>query len=246
MAIQEPGDRNFLDHGYFTVSPGYLLTLRSFRKVLKSRNATIKKTPENIALVTSWDEPLCRYGASVVHSRISYLSRIKPKAMKAHDMLSGGRERLDLEYCSTWLSEEAIATNDLSLIENEFRRVMEKEISGDIRRGLTMTGPHRDEMRILIDGKDIRYYGSRGQKRTALMALKLSELDVFFHHENEYPVLIIDDMASEFDEIRQANLIQAIPEKIQILISNTSKQNDLFHRPVQYFGVADGNVTYCR
>ena len=238
--------RNFLDHGFFSTAPHYLLTLRSFRRVLKSRNAVIKKSPDNTDLIQSWDDPLCRHGAAVVHSRIEYLRKILPKAQAAHQRLSGNRETLDLEYCSGWLPPQIVESGSIQDIEGEFQSVIVRELAADIRRGATMTGPHRDEMRILIDGRDIRSFGSRGQKRTALMALKLSELEVFYGIKDEYPVFVIDDMASEFDDNRQENLADAIPADIQILISHTGRINNRFNRPVQYFNVSNGNVVCSR
>lgn len=237
--------RNFLDHGVFSTHPHYLLTLRAFRRVLKSRNAVIKKSPENIDLIQSWDEPLCRHGAMVVHSRIVYLNKIIPEVRAAHGRLSGNRESLDLSYCSGWLQDEDIESGDIRDIEQTLKDVLQKELQSDIRRGATMSGPHRDELRILIDRHDIRSFGSRGQKRTALMALKLAELNVFYASKSEYPVFIIDDMASELDDRRQENLIEAIPDDIQILISHTGKLNSRFERPVHYFSVLDGQVAGC-
>lgn len=238
--------RNFLDHGVFSTSPHYLLSLRAYRRVLKCRNAVIKQTPVNADLIRSWDDALCRYGTIVVAARIDYLRKIAPEARKAHDRLSGNREVLDLEYSSSWLSEEVIGSGDIGAIEHDFREILQKELDGDIRRGATMTGPHRDEMRILINQQDIRSYGSRGQKRSALMALKLAELDVFYKAREEYPVFIIDDMASEFDVHRQENLIGAIPDDIQILVSHTGELNNRFNRPVQYYNVSNGQVACCR
>jgi DNA replication and repair protein RecF len=248
MAIVE-GDpaarRHFLDHGYFGLKPSYLLTLRSYRKILKSRNATIKQAPDNERLITAWNEPLCRYGASITCSRRTYLEQISRRAEEGYRVLANDTEKLTIEYSSQWLTKETLATNDEKNIYEEMRAGLEKEISGDIRRGSTLIGPHRDELRILIDGYDIRWFGSRGQKRTALMAMKLAELEVFHAARNDYPVLILDDMSSEFDQLRQGSLIQVLPENMQILISHTEEFQDHFDQPVQYFKVTGGGVTEC-
>lgn len=237
--------RNFLDHGYFGLKPSYLLTLRSYRKILKSRNATIKQAPDNERLITAWNEPLCRYGASIAHSRRLYLEQVCRQAEEEYRCLADDKEQLTIEYSSQWMTKETLETNDEKCIYENMRDGLEREISSDIRRGSTMIGPHRDELRIMIDGKDIRWYGSRGQKRTALMAMKLAELRVFHAEKNEFPVLILDDMSSEFDEYRRDSLIQALPENIQILISHTEKLHDHFDQPAQYFKMANGCVTGC-
>jgi DNA replication and repair protein RecF len=236
--------RHFLDHGYFCLHPSFLLMLRSYRKILKSRNATIKQFNDNRQLVTSWNEPLGRLGASIVHSRLEYLETIRENASEAHRLLTDGNEQLDLEYNSLWLSQETMQTMDKNAFMDEYRVLLDRELQGDLRRGSTSFGPHRDELRILINGKDIRHYGSRGQKRTALMALKLSELNVFYTKNDEYPVFILDDIASELDRSRQTGLVRALPEDLQILISHTDTLDSYFDRPVHYLNVSEGHITY--
>lgn len=236
--------RHFLDHGYFCLYPSYLLMLRSYRKVLKSRNATIRQFPDNHNLITSWHKPLCNLAASMVHARLEYLETIRQKAADTHQLLTNGKEHLDLEYNAQWLSEDIMKTMNKTEFADSLNDILEKEIQGDLRRGSTTYGPHRDELRILINGKDIRNYGSRGQKRTALMALKLSELDVFYNKNNEYPVFILDDIASEFDRSRQVGLVKALPENLQILISHTESLDNYFERPIHYLNVWDGHVSY--
>lgn len=246
MAIVE-GDsaarRNFLDHGYFGLKPSYLLTLRSYRKILKSRNATIKQAPDNERLIETWNEPLCRNGSVIAHSRMMYLEKIRQTAEKEYHALAGGNERLTIEYHAPWLSKEAQVKNDEKHIQEDLLVGLEKSLTSDIRNGSTSVGPHRDEVRILVDGKNIRWYGSRGQKRSVLLALKLAELEVFHNEKGHYPILILDDISSELDEHRRDNLIRSLPKNIQILISHTEKFD--FDRPAQYFQVAAGSITRC-
>lgn len=246
MAIVE-GDsaarRSFLDHGYFGLKPSYLLTLRSYRKTIKSRNATIKQAPDNEALIEAWNDSLCRNGAAITHARMTYLEKIRQAAENEYHHLAGGKEQLTIEYYAPWLRKEAQDKNDEKHIYEDLRNGLEKSLASDIRRGSTTVGPHRDDMRILIDGKNIRWYGSRGQKRSVLLALKLAELEIFHSEKNQYPILILDDISSELDKQRRDSLIRSLPENIQILISHTEKFG--FDRPAQYFNVTAGNVTKC-
>lgn len=239
----EPGARrDFLDHGCFSLNPLYLLTLRNFRKVLKSRNAVLKSDPGNRALIETWNEPLSRYSAEIARARQDYIHRIGPEAAKIHRRVTGGQEELAISYASTWFDVETMAESSLDELKGWLDERLKRDMELDIRRGCTHAGSHRDDLMITVNDRDMRCFGSRGQKRTAVVSLKLAEIHVFNNVMNDYPVLLLDDIASEFDEKRQKELIRAVPEDIQVIISHTARFHEMFDRSIRYFDVSDGKA----
>lgn len=237
--------RNFLDHGCFSIDPSYLLTLREYRKALKSRNTLLKTSPENRILISTWNVPLSRFGAQIISARLKYLSRLKDSAAVIHQEMAQVQEQLVVSYQSNWFDATSFPVEDINQIEAQITEVLERDFEGDVRRGSTLSGPHRDELKVILNGQDLRYFGSRGQKRTAVLSLKLAELNLFNRQTGDNPILILDDIASEFDEERQMRLIRAIPDDIQVIISHTDRLNNRFDRPIQYFNVDQGHVTMC-
>ncbi|MCD4655427.1 DNA replication/repair protein RecF, partial [bacterium] len=237
--------RDFLDHGCFLIDPLYLLTLREYRRALKSRNILLKNESLNKTLISTWNIPISRFGAVIIHSRINYLNLLRDVAADIHNEMSLCTEQLKITYASGCLGDDNEIENNVKEIEKQLMMLLDNEIDSDIRRGSTMSGPHRDEMKIQINDKDLRFFGSRGQKRTAVLSLKLAELDVFHRKMDDYPVLLLDDIASEFDENRQKELIRAIPDNIQVIVSHTDRLTDHFQRPIHYYRVTDGCATSC-
>ncbi|MBN1296588.1 DNA replication/repair protein RecF [bacterium] len=237
--------RDFMDHGCFSIRPLFLLSLRNYKRVLKSRNVTLKTDTRNRNLISTWDPSLCRFAVSIALARRQYLNSISVEAARIHSELTGGRESLETVYLTEWFNIDHPLVDQSEYLETCLKDCLEKDIDLDIRRGCTMSGPHRDDMMIRINGKDARMFGSRGQKRTAVLALKLAEISVFHHTVNEYPVLLLDDIASEFDDKRQKELLRSIPEKIQVIISHTGRLNGFFLTVPRYFNVTDGLTTPC-
>jgi len=237
--------RDFLDHGCFSIDPLYLLSLREYRKALKSRNILLKNEIPDKSLISTWDIYLSRFGAAIVKSRLQYLSLLKDVTSEIHNIMSESSELLEISYTSGYLSNDVITGSNTSDIEFQMLKILEENLDNDIRRGFTTSGPHKDDINIQINNQDLRFYGSRGQKRTAVLSLKLAELEVYYKKKNDYPVLLLDDIASEFDSRRQKELIRAIPENIQVIVSHTEKLADHFQRSIQYYNVTNGCATPC-
>ncbi len=232
--------RDFLDHGWFSLDPLYLLTLRSYRKILKSRNVLLKSDPRNRTLIETWNTPLSRYAAMIARARLQYIRRIGPVAEAIHSRMTGDRERMEIKYVSAWFDENTPDDRLTDSLHDQLMDRLTRDIEMDIRRGCTLSGAHRDDLKITVNGRDLRYYGSRGQKRTAIVSLKLAEIRIFHDAMNDYPVLLLDDIASEFDDERQKELIRAVPENIQVIISHTGRFTKSFDRMIRYFDVSDG------
>ncbi|MCR5097611.1 MAG: DNA replication/repair protein RecF [Lachnospiraceae bacterium] len=202
--------RRFMDSELCQINKIYLNDLTNYNKVLNNRNKLLKDIffkPENKKTLDVWDEQLTNYGKRIISTRRRFVSEIAPIVSKMHSDISGGREELSISY------EPDI---DDMFFYDELIRNREK----DIRTGSTSTGPHRDDISFLINGVDIRKYGSQGQQRTCALSLKLSEIKLVEDVIGEKPVLLLDDVMSELDRKRQNDILSSL-EDMQILLTCT-------------------------
>ncbi len=244
--------RDFLDRCIFSLTPSYLILIREYQRILKSRNLLLRSDVIDHQLLNTYTDQLVEYGSRMVRSRLMILEKLLPKAQKIHQMISAEQEQLDLGYQSSFVDQKYIRENGLSFtqsgrntdsaIVNHASQSFGRERKNEIARKTTLVGPHRDEMSLSIDGRDVRHYGSRGQKRTAVMALKLAELQLYQDEHGDNPVLIFDDIASELDRKRQQLLLNMIPQDIQVLISHTDFLSSITQQKIYYFTVNKGTI----
>lgn len=192
--------RNFLDAALCQLKPGYVRLLNRYQRLLAQRNALLKDIPRHPELTETlpvWDVRLVQDGLQIVSQRQAYLKQLTAAAAQIYSGLSHGKEQLSLDYqCS---AEDLAA----ALLENRER---------DIRQGFTSAGPHRDDMEILLDSAAARTYGSQGQKRSIVLALKLAEAQVLEEITGEKPVVLLDDVLSELDGGRQDYLLNHLSD----------------------------------
>ncbi len=212
------GRRRFLDMEISQAQPAYFYALQRYMRALAQRNALLRRLSEGggdaalLATLDEWDALLVEAGAQVIERRIAYLAKLSPAASEAHAALSGGKEKLTLSY------EGRAADGD------ELYRLLRACRTEDLRRGTTGTGPHRDDYRIVVNGRDARAFASQGQQRTAALSLKLAEIEVLGEMIGESPVLLLDDVMSELDVNRRQMLLSRI-EKVQTLITCTHESD---------------------
>ena len=192
--IQDGPDerRRFLNLSISQTSREYCTALTRYQRILDQRNNLLKE--HDLSLVSEtlpvWDEQLASYAARIVRHRRRYLARLSPLARDAHAFLTDGAEELSLEMDGTYPeNEDEIAAKLLRQFASSRER--------DMRLGFTSVGPHRDDIRISINGADARGYSSQGQARTAALSMKLAETQIFRELAGEAPVLILDDVMSE-------------------------------------------------
>ncbi len=211
--------RLFIDRELSHLNKVYLDYLLKYNKVLKQRN-TLLKTVKNSLLLESqlevWDNQLVYYGARIILKRQQFIQRINALARLIHKKITYGKELLEIVYESTISND----LNDLKNIENVLIEQTKKALSNDIKRGFTTIGPHRDDLKIVINKIDARRFGSQGQQRTAALSLKLSELEIIKEEIGEYPILLLDDVMSELDQSRQHFLLETI-KNIQTILTTT-------------------------
>lgn len=192
--------RNFLDAALCQLKPGYVRLLNRYQHTLLQRNALLKDIPRHRELADTlpiWDARIVQDGTQIAAHRKQYLTRLSTAAAAVYNGLSHGKEQLGLVYLST--------ADDLAGALREGRE-------RDIRQGFTGVGPHRDDMEILLDGSSARSYGSQGQKRSIVLALKLAEAAMLDETTGEKPVVLLDDVLSELDSSRQDYLLNHLSD----------------------------------
>jgi DNA replication and repair protein RecF len=219
--------RNWLDGLLVQLEPVYAHILQQYERVLRQRNALLKKiraseeSSEPIKTHTDqlrlWDEQLAAAGSRVTRRRARVLARLTPIAQAWHESISGRTEILDINYLPNveWTEDEPEKVQQAFLAKIEQRRTAEQH------QGKSVVGPHRDEIEFTIDRTPARYYGSQGQQRTLVLALKLAELKLIEQVVGEPPLLLLDDVLAELDPNRQNQLLEVIGDRFQTIITTT-------------------------
>lgn len=225
--------RRFIDMELCQLSQVYVHSLVQYNRALMQRNKLLKELsfhPEYEDTLDIWDEQLIRYGREVMEQRRSFLAQMDAIVHEIHGNLSGGREDMKLIYAPDTREED---------LEQAFK----KNRPQDIKQKTTLSGPHRDDMNLMIGGVDVRRFGSQGQQRTAALSLKLSELELMQRISRDNPVLLLDDVLSELDGHRQNQLLSAI-RHIQTIITCTGLDEFVNNRfPIdRIFKVAEHTV----
>lgn len=213
------GRRRFLDLELSQLSQNYLYYLITFNRALAQRNTVLKQDPVDPAILSVYDEHLLSAGAQLIARRAEAVRQLAAIAAQYHFVLSEQKERLTLDYQSQ--GAEPGQTPPVADVMDRLQTLMRARQREEIRRQVTLVGPHRDDVAFWIDGKDARLYGSQGQQRTAVLALKLAELQFMAAQLGEFPVLLLDDVASELDPTRRHYLLNAMEEGIQTFVSCT-------------------------
>ncbi|MEA5509525.1 DNA replication/repair protein RecF [Crocosphaera sp. UHCC 0190] len=222
--------RNWLDTLLVQLEPVYANILHEYYQVLRQRNALLKvmgkkseedDTPSqlstDITQLKLWDQQLVETGTRVIRRRNRVIARLTPLAQTWHTNISGGTEFLEINYLPNVISKidepRQVQQNFLEKIEQ--RRIAEQQL------GTTVVGPHRDDVELKINHTPAKSYGSQGQQRTLVLALKLAELQLIEDVIGEPPLLLLDDVLAELDPNRQNQLLDVIQGRFQTLITTT-------------------------
>ena len=234
--------RGFLDREISQLKPVYKYNLNRYNKVLFQRNNLLKnmvRKKENEHLIEIFDFQLAKIGTDIIIERNSFVNRLSVISQDIHNKITNGNEKLFLNYTSN------VDTNVASkkLIEKKFLNNLKKSRKSDILRGVTEIGPHRDDMKILIDGIDSKSFASQGQQRTAVLSIKLAEINIISEDCGDVPVLLLDDVLSELDSTRRRYLLDNFKE-LQIIITSTDtvQLEEFDNLDVQIYCIEDGNV----
>jgi len=245
--------RRYLDITLCQINPKYCRALSEYNQVIVQRSHLLRRLRERAGdpeQLHYWDETLMGRGAEVMAWRRKAIQILDGLAGAIHDDLAGGRESLHLRYQpslplaesgqSALDMELAVADEEISGIRAEFARKLPQIRRQEILQGACLAGPHRDDIRFIVNEWDLQTYGSRGQQRTAALSLKLAETQLMERATGEHPVLLLDDVLSELDAPRRQYLLKAVTGAQQAVITTTD-----FHLFPESFlsGVAQLQVT---
>jgi len=241
MRILEGGPderRRYLNLALAQVVPGYAQALSEYTQALTQRNALLKQLAErggDADQLLYWDELLTRRGAFIIRARIAAVEDLETEAAIIHNRISNNQEMLRMVYQPSFdpLTNPPgqyslpvhLPAARTTISEEEIRAGFAKRLAAqrgeEIARGVTTTGPHRDELRVLANGIDLGDFGSRGQVRTALLSMKLAELNWMKRKSGEWPVLLLDEILAELDIQRRADLLAYLGSCEQAVLSTT-------------------------
>ncbi len=223
LVQESPEDRRrFLNISLCQISKTYFYALSRYNKILAQRNNLLKEQDRSLIFETLpvWDEQLAKQASIIIDARNKYLSELSPIAEEKQAVLSDGKEKLLMKTESGYQGE-------ISEIEKAIYQDYSDLVERDIRLGYTSIGPHRDDIKFLLNNEDVKIYGSQGQQRTVALSIKLAETEIFKKRFNEYPILILDDVLSELDKKRQKKLISAVSH-LQTVFTTTAIDKTVF------------------
>ena len=215
--------RKFLNEQIFQVYPLYYKYLLRYNRILAHRNNILKKNNSNKDKEKNlllWNSQLIEYGTFIVLTRSKFLKKINDVADIFHKEITENKESLKLVYQTNVYSQ---GEEKIDQIKEEFKKKIKNNKEKELSTKTTLIGPHRDDFLVYINQVNVAFYGSQGQQRTAILTLKLAEVDLIKERENMYPVLFLDDVMSELDEKRRYFLLDLIiNKKIQTFITSIS------------------------
>jgi DNA replication and repair protein RecF len=230
--------RRYLNLALGQTVPGYAHLLSEYGQALTQRNALLKQLGErggDQSQLEFWDETITRTGATIILRRIEAVHEIEKLAARIHHDLTHGTEVLRIHYHPAYdplpTPEGQIAMPLRTTVQRNgfceddirvgFVAALQGNRAEDIRRGVTVLGPHRDELRFLANGVDLSDFGSRGQVRTALLALKLAEIEWMKARTGQWPVLLLDEVLAELDTLRRLDLLAYLDKIEQAILTTT-------------------------
>lgn len=205
--------RRFLDMMICGLRPAYVYSLNQYLKVLEQRNSYLKQAETgriNEELLYIWNEKLATLGNNIYNYRCEFMDKIKQKINNIHGKITNNKEEIKIKYLSDCENYEA------------FLEELWTSQSLDFKTGYTNKGIHRDDFIVYINGKQVSIYGSQGQTRSAILSLKIAELEIIHEEIGEEPILLLDDFMSELDEQRKKKLLENIKNN-QVIITCTDK-----------------------
>jgi DNA replication and repair protein RecF len=203
LSYGEPRDRRqFLDLSIAQIKVSYASALSRYNRALAQRNSALKTGGD----FTLWDEALVKTGAFITVYRNVYIKLLNRVAGGIYSALTGGKEKLCLEYSSVY--GESIPDSVEKADTEFYLKMLTSHYNDDMRLKTTCTGVHRDDMVILINNRPVRDYGSQGQMRSASLTLKLAQAKILATERNEPPVVLLDDVLSELDESRRSYILK--------------------------------------
>ena len=229
--------RRFVNIDISQIKPKYKYLLRDYKKIITSRNIILKdlNNKQNKEVLSIWNDYQVNIGSDIIEYRRNYIDKLKVYASNIYSEISNNKESFDLQYKCDIGNIDNLSKEE---IKEKFNNRINKYIDAEILKKISLHGPHKDDIIVRINGKDFKYFGSQGQQRSAVLAIKLAEVEIIKEEIGEYPILLLDDVLSELDNNRKKFLLDYI-NKIQTIITTTddtdlkelikNNQKKLFH-----------------
>jgi len=233
-----PGERRrFLDILISQTHPAYFYKLQTYMRIIKQKNALLRKyeikgTKEDLLDVFNIKQ--AEAGAEIVEEREKFISDIKEKLKENHAKLTKSKEKIKIKYIASAGKKSSNTEEFLNFLNNNKKK--------EIRNGACMYGPHRDDLEFYINGSDLKAYGSQGQQRTAVLSLKLTEIDIISEMTGFSPVLLLDDVMSELDISRKRYLLENIKTRQTIITGTEKRTYAAFEKRSSFYNVIDGTI----
>ena len=255
--------RRYLDLTLSQTDVDYADALNNFDKALTQRNALLRRIQKNFASpneLAYWDEQIAASAGIIIAARQKIIRELEVLAQDYHRDISGGREDLELVYQPSFEpTAEGDGQQSFNLLGLDFHREMspaeiapqyrealEANRPAEIERGVTLIGPQRDDFRFVVNGRDLSQYGSRGQARTGVLAMKLAELKWMREQLGNDPLLLLDEVVAELDAKRRQYLLEQISDLNQVLLTATelSVLSKDFRKNAQLWQVEQGQIRF--
>lgn len=232
--------RSWLDLAILQIYPTYTDRLSKYNKIRIQKNNFLKNYDGNKTLLEVYNEQLAILGSNIIFLRKKFLKEIEQITKQKHSKISDC-ENLTIKYNCNFLEEDDY---NAEVILEKFKQKQKERIDLELIKRQTVTGPHKDDINFFINGNDATKFASQGQQRTVVLALKLAELDIISDKIGDNPVLLLDDVLAELDEVRQNYLLKTIEKGIQTVITSvdTLLFDDKFLKDVQIFKIDNGHL----
>lgn len=231
--------RDWLDTAISQIYPAYDDRLSKYNKIRIQKNNFLKEYNQNETLLEVYNEQLSILGSNIIYLRKKFLKEIEKIAKEKHSTISGNEE-LTIKYDCHFLNEE----KDVEEILGKFKKKLLERKELEIIKGQSFVGPHRDDVIFYINEQEATKFASQGQQRTIVLSLKLAELNIITKKTGEPPILLLDDVLAELDDIRQNYLLKTIDENTQTIITSvdTLLFDENFLEDVKIYKIENGKI----
>src|SRR5262245_4561425 len=235
--------RRFLDRGVASLRPAYLRTIADYAKVVKQKNKILQSAAEmefslerTVQLIAPWNDQLVTLGTIIHRQREDYVTNLN--AVLERQLFD--RKNLHIRYVSCLEGK-----GGLTDYEGLLRSRLTLRLAAEVAAGHSLIGPHRDDLEVLLEGREIKVFGSSGQQRSALLILDLAAISLYNLVANEHPVFIIDDVDAELDERRIRHLLEYLESRTQTFITTSKRSHvDGFFSRANVYEIEDGKVLH--
>lgn len=234
--------RKFIDIDLGQMNIIYLSYLTAYKKLVKQRNSYLKEYKIDPVFLDILTEQLAQYAAHVLFHRLKFIKKIEQYAGVITKNISQQKDELSIVYKS---HIDYTLEDTVDVLYEKYMTLFNQNKKKELEKRTTLYGPHRDDMQLFINGKDVQIYGSQGQQRTVVLSLKLAEIELMKDMTGDYPILLLDDVLSELDDNRQTFLLKSIEGKVQTFITTTNISGIKKHiiKEPKIFDIKEGSIS---